>query len=95
MPSRRAFHRYALALAAGAALPRLAGAQGGDYPSRPIRIVVPFAAGGGPDLLTRKMAVKLADVLGKGAVVVVENVVGAGGFIINSGYNGAIPSAAA
>jgi len=82
MTSRRQFHRYALGLAAaGASLPYLARAQGGDYPSRPIRIVVPFAAGGGPDLLTRKMAVKLTEVLGKGAVVVVENVVGAGGIL--------------
>lgn len=82
MTSRRQFHRYVLGLAAaGAGLPRFAHAQAGDYPSRPVRIVVPFAAGGGPDLLTRKMAVKLADVLGKGAVVVVENVVGAGGIL--------------
>ena len=50
-------------------------------PSRPIKIIVPFAAGGGPDVLTRKMAVKLAEVLGKGSVVVVENIVGAGGIL--------------
>ena len=31
-------------------------AQAGDYPNRPIKIIVPFAAGGGPDVLTRKMA---------------------------------------
>jgi len=81
MTSRRRFHQAALALAAaGLALPRHARAQS-DYPSRPVRIVVPFAAGGGPDLLTRKMAVKLAEVLGRNAVVVVENVVGAGGIL--------------
>jgi hypothetical protein len=39
---------------------------------------VPYAAGGGPDVLTRKMAIKLAEVLGKGAVVIVDNIVGAG-----------------
>ncbi|MFO1397750.1 MAG: tripartite tricarboxylate transporter substrate-binding protein [Burkholderiales bacterium] len=82
MTSRRRFHRYALGLAAaGLGLPSLVRAQPGEYPSRPVRIVVPFAAGGGPDLLTRKMAVKLAEILGKGAVVVVENVVGAGGIL--------------
>lgn len=81
MNNRRQFHLHALA-AAGALLgrPLTAFAQAGDYPSRPIRIVVPFAAGGGPDLLARKMAVRLAEVLGKGGVVV-ENVVGAGGIL--------------
>lgn len=81
MSNRRQFHLQALA-AAGALLgrPLTAFAQAGDYPSRPIRIVVPFAAGGGPDLLARKMAVRLAEVLGKGGVVV-ENVVGAGGIL--------------
>lgn len=82
MPSRRRFHQYTLGLAAAAlGLPRVAGAQAGDYPNRPVRIIVPFAAGGGPDLLTRKMAVKLAEVLGRNAVVVVDNVVGAGGIL--------------
>jgi tripartite-type tricarboxylate transporter receptor subunit TctC len=41
---------------------------------------VPYAAGGGPDVLTRKMAVKLAEALGKSSVVV-ENIVGAGGIL--------------
>jgi tripartite-type tricarboxylate transporter receptor subunit TctC len=82
MLTRRQFHLRALGLAAaGLALPGPARAQDGDYPNRPVRIIVPFAAGGGPDLLTRKMAVKLAEALGKGAVVVVDNVVGAGGIL--------------
>jgi tripartite-type tricarboxylate transporter receptor subunit TctC len=76
MPTRRRF----LGLAAALGLHRLAHAQVGDYPSRPIRIVVPFAAGGGPDVLTRKMAVRLAEVLGR-STVVVENIVGAGGIL--------------
>ncbi len=65
----------------GPGLPGAALAQASDYPNRPIRIIVPFAAGGGPDVLTRKMAVKLAEVLGKGAVVIVDNIVGAGGIL--------------
>jgi tripartite-type tricarboxylate transporter receptor subunit TctC len=81
MPTRRQFHRAALGLAgAGLGLPALAFAQGSDYPDRPIRIIVPFAAGGGPDLLTRKMAARLAEVLGRSPVVV-ENIVGAGGIL--------------
>jgi tripartite-type tricarboxylate transporter receptor subunit TctC len=76
MPTRRRF----LGLAAALGLHRFALAQGSDYPNRPIRIIVPFAAGGGPDVLTRKMAVKLGEVLGK-STVVVENIVGAGGIL--------------
>jgi tripartite-type tricarboxylate transporter receptor subunit TctC len=82
MLTRRQFHRYALGLGAGTlGLPTRARAQGSDYPSRPIKIVVPFAAGGGPDVLTRRMAIKLAGVVGKGGNIVVENIVGAGGIV--------------
>lgn len=81
MTTRRQFHRHSLATAGALlGLPLTGFAQASDFPSRPIRVIVPFAAGGGPDLLARKMAVKLAEVLGKGGVVV-ENVVGAGGIL--------------
>lgn len=81
MSTRRQFHLHVM-VAAAAVLgrPLTVRAQPNDFPSRPIRIIVPFAAGGGPDLLARKMAVKLAEVLGKGGVVV-ENIVGAGGIL--------------
>jgi tripartite-type tricarboxylate transporter receptor subunit TctC len=79
MPSRRQFHLGALGLAAASLVPGLARGQAGEYPNRPIRIIVPFAAGGGPDLLTRKMAVKLGETL-KGNVIV-DNMVGAGGIL--------------
>jgi tripartite-type tricarboxylate transporter receptor subunit TctC len=79
MPTRREFHHRALGLAAALGLQRLALAQGADFPNRPLRIIVPFAAGGGPDVLTRKMAVRLAEVLKN--PVVVENIVGAGGIL--------------
>ena len=78
MLTRRQFHLGALGLGA-ALLPGVARAQAGDYPNRPIRIIVPYAAGGGPDILTRKMAVKLGEVL-KGTVIV-ENIVGAAGIV--------------
>ncbi|HEY7299816.1 MAG TPA: tripartite tricarboxylate transporter substrate-binding protein [Xanthobacteraceae bacterium] len=42
-----------------------------NYPSRPIRIIVPFAAGGGNDIFARLVGQKLADVLK--ATVVTEN----------------------
>jgi tripartite-type tricarboxylate transporter receptor subunit TctC len=50
-------------------------AQG--YPNRPIRIVVPFAAGGAVDTVARIIAAKMPDHLGQ--AVIVENRTGAGG----------------
>ncbi|MEI7447729.1 MAG: tripartite tricarboxylate transporter substrate binding protein, partial [Burkholderiales bacterium] len=54
-------------------------AQTGGWPQRPVRLVVPYAAGGGPDLQTRKLAPELARALGGN--VIVENKVGAGGIV--------------
>ena len=49
------------------------------YPNRPVKIIVPFAAGGGPDVETRRLAPKLGEALG--GSVVVENRVGAAGIL--------------
>jgi tripartite-type tricarboxylate transporter receptor subunit TctC len=49
------------------------------WPDRPLTLVVPFAAGGGTDLLARIVAKRLSEVLGQ--QVVIENVGGAGGMI--------------
>ena len=49
------------------------------YPSKPIRLIIPFAAGGPTDALGRTFAKELGEVLGQ--TVVVENRTGAGGNI--------------
>ena len=60
----------ALTLCAGPALAQ-------DYPTRPITIIVPFAAGGPTDVVTRLVAEPMSKTLGQ--PIVIENVVGAGG----------------
>src|SRR4051794_22821441 len=50
-----------------------------DFPSRPVTMVVPFAAGGAGDILSRMMAPRLEQVWGK--PLVVDNRPGAGGVI--------------
>jgi tripartite-type tricarboxylate transporter receptor subunit TctC len=72
---RRSF----LAAAGLAVAPALARAQGGAYPNRPIRIVVPLPPGGSPDYLSRLLAERLPAALGQ--PIVVENKPGAGGTI--------------
>jgi tripartite-type tricarboxylate transporter receptor subunit TctC len=50
-----------------------------DWPQRPVRLVVPYAAGGGTDTIARVLAQKLGDAFGQRFVV--ENKTGAGGMI--------------
>src|SRR4051812_40359941 len=76
-PHRRKFLHLAAGAAALPFAPHVARAQA--YPSRPVRIIVPYAPGGPTDVFGRLVAQKLSDSLGKQFYV--ENVGGAGGNI--------------
>jgi tripartite-type tricarboxylate transporter receptor subunit TctC len=60
------------------AAPLLARAQS-DYPNRPIRLVIPFPPGATVDVTARSVAAKAAELIGRNANIVVENLPGAGG----------------
>ena len=66
-----------LFVAAAAALALMGPASAQDFPSRPITMVIPFAAGGPQDTIGRIFAQRMSELLGQ--QVVVENVGGAGG----------------
>jgi len=67
--------RLVLAAAIWMSLP----AHAQTYPSRPVRVIVPLAAGGGMDTVTRSLALKLTDAFGQ--TVVVDNRPGAGSLV--------------
>ena len=68
-----------LLFAFAASLQGIAPALAEDWPNRPVTMVVPFAAGGGTDVLGRIIGRRLSETLGQ--QVVIENVGGAGGMI--------------
>jgi tripartite-type tricarboxylate transporter receptor subunit TctC len=70
-------HSRLLALAV--ALASAGAARADDYPSHPIRLVVPYAAGGGADSVARVIAKRVGETIGQG--IVIENRGGAGSII--------------
>ncbi|ANY78032.1 hypothetical protein BB934_07100 [Microvirga ossetica] len=68
--------KVVLALAAVAGL-AATGAQAQNYPTRPITMIVPFAAGGPTDVIARIVSDHMSRTLGQ--QIVIENVAGAGG----------------
>ena len=81
-PPFKAGRRQVLALGAATLVAPgivLGQAAAGDYPKQPIRVIIPFAAGGPTDVLARAISVKLSERLGQ--PVLNDNRAGAGGNI--------------
>lgn len=77
MTSTPLLTRRTVLLAAGAAAAPFTQAQTGDYPTKPVKVVVAFTAGGTTDILTRAVSQKLTEKLKQPFVV--DNKPGAGG----------------
>lgn len=68
-----------LKLIATATLAVATAASAQDWPTKPIRLIIPYAAGSGPDIAMRPVADRLGQILKQ--AVVVDNIAGAGGIV--------------
>ena len=71
--------RYLVSGIAAAAIVAAAGSQAQSFPSKPIRVIVPFSAGGPTDITVRQISPRLTELLGQ--PIVVDNRAGANGII--------------
>jgi tripartite-type tricarboxylate transporter receptor subunit TctC len=85
--TRRTFQTSALAAAATLGMPHLVRAQA--YPTRPVRVILPFGAGGVADVTSRLLAEKLGEKLGQRFVI--ENMPGPGGIAAGRAAASAAP----
>src|SRR5260370_21376921 len=79
------------ALAAGALVLAMYGRCWADYPEKPIRLLLPFPAGGAVDFVARLVSARMADELGRPFLI--ENKAGAGGIIRTDATPNAAPDA--
>jgi tripartite-type tricarboxylate transporter receptor subunit TctC len=79
MTVRGVKRRHLMGLAAGGVLAASGAKAQSSYPDKPVRIVVPFPAGGATDIIGRLLAQRLSDALGQSFIV--DNKPGAGGNI--------------
>jgi tripartite-type tricarboxylate transporter receptor subunit TctC len=77
------------ALAAAALMLAMYGRCWADYPEKPIRLLLPFPAGGAVDFVARLVSARMADELGRPFVI--ENKAGAGGIIATDATAKAAP----
>src|SRR6476660_6523910 len=83
------FRIVAVALIAAFDLISATGQTLAVYPEKPIRLLLPFPAGGAVDIVARVVAAKMADDLGKPFVI--ENKAGAGGIMATDSVAKAAP----
>lgn len=80
-----------LALLAATALAPASAQDAANYPNKPIRVIVPFAAGGGNDIFARLVGQKVGDAIGQ--PLIIENRPAAGGrpaaeYVVNQPHDG-------
>ena len=86
---RRSLLSFGAAAMLGAMAPAPAGAENAAYPTRPIQVIVPFAAGSASDVITRILLNRMATSLGQNFVA--DNRPGAGGNIGTAAASHAAP----